>query len=77
MESAIGSKEDNLQMLMVIMNPSSVEDDSVTSFDVQCLQYIASKESIVSVVQNLRLMCEQYAEQKKLSSKFGFKFFVN
>jgi hypothetical protein len=65
MDSVIGSKEDNLQKLMVIMNPSSVEDDSVTSFDVECLTFIASTETIVSHVHNLRIMCVQYEEQKQ------------
>ena len=65
MESAIGSKEEHLQKLMVIMNPSSVEDDSVTSFDVQCLTFIAGSESIISNVQNMRSMSLDYLEQKK------------
>jgi hypothetical protein len=50
---------------MVIMNPSSAEDDSVSPFDVECLKFIASTETVVSNVHNLRFMCEQYEEQKK------------
>ena len=66
MESAIASKEAILQKLMVIMKPSEscvVEDDCMTSFDVECLTLIAGSESIVSNVHNLRCMCEQYTEQ--------------
>ena len=65
MDSVIGSKEENLAKLMVIMNPSSAEDDSVSPFDVECLKFIALKENTVSNVHHLRFMCEQYEEQKK------------
>ena len=41
-----------------------VEDDCMTSFDVECLTLIAGSESILSNVHNLRCMCEQYTEQK-------------
>ena len=70
MESEIAcSKEENLQKLMVIMIPSESgevpEEGCVTSFDVQCLTFIAGSESIISNVQNMRSMSLDYLEQKK------------
>ena len=68
MESAIASKEENLQKLMVIMRPSEsgvVPDGCVTSYEVQCLTLIAGSESIQSNVHNMRSMGLHYIEQKK------------
>jgi hypothetical protein len=68
MESAIGSKENNLEKLMVVMKPteSCVEDEScITSFDVECLTSIAVSPSILSSVNDLQAMGVQYTEQKK------------
>ena len=57
--------EEILAKLMVIMNPSSEESDSVSTFDVECLRIIASNEAIVSTVSNLRHMNQVYEDQKK------------
>ena len=62
--------DDNLEKLMLIMNPSSEDDDSVSPFDVECLKFIATTETIVSNVHNLRFMCEQYEEHKKAFNGF-------
>ena len=63
MEPAV--TEENLAKLMVIMNPSSEESDSVSTFDVDCLRFIASREAIVNTVYNLRCMKQAYEDQKK------------
>ena len=68
MESAIASKEDNLQKLMVIMKSSEscvVADGCVTSFEVEYLTSIAGSESILSNVHNMRCMGLHYIEQKQ------------
>ena len=68
MESVIASNEENLRKVMVIMKPSEscvVEDDCVTTFDVECLTLIAGSESILNKVHNMRSMALHYTEQKK------------
>jgi hypothetical protein len=63
MEHAVN--EENLVKLKAIMNPQSEESDAMTTFDVECLQIIASREAIVSTVENLRSMRIAYEEQKQ------------
>ena len=70
MESEIGlAKEANLQKLMGIMSPSESgvesEEGLVTSYDVDCLTFIAESDSVISNVDHMRSIGLDYVEQKK------------